>query len=331
MFEVLKDCVSLRMKRIGARMRYQLRNRRAVSFIVYTAGNLWHATLDSARASMQPVDTTVQATNGRLALCLRFRDEGRYLEEWLEYYIAAGVDHFYLYNNYSCDEYYKILQPYMEKELVTLIDWPHSPASPGAEDDCIARTRGHFEWVGFIDADEFVVVRDGRSIKEFLAGFPHAPGVALHWYVYGSDGHRERPANWVIEAYQRRASIPNDHFKVFVRPERVTANRNSHNFFYKRACCAVDENHRAVYASLGSRGTADQAWINHYYVKSLSDYLDKARRLSTLDAYGMRAPSRREATAEDALGRDNEVFDPAAANYYKERLMKRQALAGMSV
>lgn len=47
--------------------------------------------------------------------------------------------------------------------------------------------------MGFIDADEFVVVRDGCSIPEFLSDFGNAPAVALHWYYYGSSGHERRP------------------------------------------------------------------------------------------------------------------------------------------
>ena len=69
------------------------------------------------------------------------------------------------------------------------------------------RSIGRFEWVGFIDADEFVVIGDNRSIGEFLSEYRTEAGVALHWYMFGSNGHIDRPtAGPVIAEYTRRAA-----------------------------------------------------------------------------------------------------------------------------
>ena len=58
-----------------------------------------------------------------LAVVAIFKDEARYLREWLDYHLLTGAEHFYLYNNDSSDDYEKILAPYVEAGLVTLIDW----------------------------------------------------------------------------------------------------------------------------------------------------------------------------------------------------------------
>ena len=50
-----------------------------------------------------------------LAIVAIFKDEGKYLKEWLDYHLLAGVDHFYLYNNDSSDDYAEVLAPYVEK------------------------------------------------------------------------------------------------------------------------------------------------------------------------------------------------------------------------
>lgn len=262
---------------------------------------------------------TTDTPVGRLAVCLRFRDEALFLKEWLDYHIAAGVDHFFLYNNYSEDDYLSVLHPYLDRNVVTLIDWPHVPASPTAEEDCLARTRGNFQWVGFIDADEFAVVRDGRSLPEFLDEFSDAPAVALHWYYYGSSGHESRPRDWVIRAYRHRDRLPNNHFKVFVQPGHTIKCRNSHNFYYKHGRCARREDGRRVFGSLASPGTAERAWINHYYCKSLQDYTEKATRRSTLDRSGMREPSRQLLNARLALLASNDIEDPSAIVYFEAR------------
>lgn len=303
-----------------ARLRWHIRKQPLVAAAVYMLPNIFHALVHQR----EPKVASADSSRGKVALCLRFRDEARFLGEWLDYYLAAGVEHFYLYNNFSADGYQAVLQPYQARQQVTLIDWPRKPASPEAENDCIVRSRGSFEWVGFIDADEFVVVRDGRSIPEFLSGFADAPGVALHWYYYGSNGHERRPSQWVIRAYTRRAAEPNHHFKVFVRPEQVTCNRNSHNFYYRLARCAVREDGGGVYGSMARPARAAEAWINHYFCKSREDYLEKAARPSTLDHSGIKDPSRQNARAQAATAAANEVVDTCAIDYFEARRRRLQ-------
>jgi len=298
------------------KIRWYIRKNPLVKFVVYMGPNMFFAMFPP---KLPKISTTAFMPHGRVALCLRFRNEAPFLEEWIEYHLAAGVDHFFLYNNFSSDNYKQVLCPYVERGRVTLIDWPYKPASPAAENDCIARTRGRFDWVGFLDADEFVVIRDGRSIPEFLAGFTDVPAVALFWYIYGSSGHKARPRDWVINAYKRRSARLNVHFKVFVRPDQVTRNKNSHNFYYRGARCAVQEDGKKVFGSLSLVPTARNAWINHYYYKSLEDYMEKANSPSALDRMGIKNPTRRKELSQQAMREANEIVDDCACKYYKSR------------
>ena len=52
-----------------------------------------------------------------LTITAIFKNEGHYLKEWLDYHLLAGVEHFYLYNNDSTDNYKEVLAPYIEKIL----------------------------------------------------------------------------------------------------------------------------------------------------------------------------------------------------------------------
>ena len=52
-----------------------------------------------------------------------FRDETRYLAEWLEFHLCQGVEHFFLYNHHSSsDDHEAVLAPYVAAGLVTLDD-----------------------------------------------------------------------------------------------------------------------------------------------------------------------------------------------------------------
>lgn len=254
-----------------------------------------------------------------LTLCLRFRNEARYLAEWLEYHHVAGVEHFFLYNNNSNDNYLEVLTPYIERGWVTLIDWPRSPASPAAEEDCIKRTRGKYAWVGFIDADEFVIIKDFRSIGEFLTDYPDAAAVVLHWRFFGSSGHDRRPQTAVIDAYRECEDKYNGHVKTILRPERAAQCRNSHSWFYTPWTLAMNEARKRSFGSHLPNPVGDKIWLNHYYSKSREDYMEKMARKSTLDKIGIRFPSRTEEKIKIAMEEYREAKDDSAVVYYKHR------------
>lgn len=59
-----------------------------------------------------------------------FQNEAPWLKEWITYHHKVlGVDHFYLYNNDSTDDFMKILQPYIDNGIVELIDWSSNDPS----------------------------------------------------------------------------------------------------------------------------------------------------------------------------------------------------------
>lgn len=59
-----------------------------------------------------------------VSFCLIFKNEAPFLKEWLDFHLTVGVDHFYLYNNNSDDNFREILEPYIGLGIVTLIEWP---------------------------------------------------------------------------------------------------------------------------------------------------------------------------------------------------------------
>ncbi len=55
-----------------------------------------------------------------LAACLLFKDAASYLDEWLRFHLRVGVDHFYLYDNDSMDDYESVVRPFVNAGRVTL-------------------------------------------------------------------------------------------------------------------------------------------------------------------------------------------------------------------
>ncbi len=77
-----------------------------------------------------------------LAVCSMFLNEERYLAEWIEFHLLAGVERFYLYDHESTDGSREVLAPYVEEGTVIVYDWPVYPGQREAFDDCVERHRG---------------------------------------------------------------------------------------------------------------------------------------------------------------------------------------------
>lgn len=265
-----------------------------------------------------------------------FQDEAAYLSEWLDFHRRCGVEHFFLYNNASRDDFARVLQPWVEAGKVTVIDWD-IPFAKGAQEraycHCLETFGARARWIAFLDIDEFLFAPAAPSVASVLTEFEAHPGVAVNWQVYGSSGLRRQPQGLVTESFVRRAStqwVRNRRSKSIVDPRRALRPLGPHFFAYRGEALAVDENHEPVqvfparrrrpvlkplacwlpflpidpYATRGSsltRVSVSRLRVNHYVVKSAEEFESKFKD---------RALSPAEKRWYFAYHDRNEVHDP---------------------
>ena len=58
----------------------------------------------------------------KLSIGAIFCNEAPSLKEWLDHYINRNVDHFYLINDNSNDNFKEVLDPYIQKGYITLFN-----------------------------------------------------------------------------------------------------------------------------------------------------------------------------------------------------------------
>lgn len=136
-----------------------------------------------------------------VSLCLIFKNEARFLNEWLTYHQLIGINHVYLYNNNSTDRYLEIINPFIKSGFVTLYQWPKHYAQKEAYEDCWEKTKNETHWLGFMDADEFVNLRHCNNITDFLSSYKNYPSVLLNWRMFGTSGHLTNKTGNVIESF----------------------------------------------------------------------------------------------------------------------------------
>lgn len=235
----------------------------------------------------------------RLSLCLIFKNEAPFLKEWLEYHSMLGVEHFYMYNNNSTDNFREIIQPYIEKGIITLIEWPYEQSQFKAYKDCYDRFRFETNWLSFLDADEFICLKYQNNIVNWLSKFDKYPAVNIHWLMFGTGGVVEHDySSNVIEQYFASWDCLNKHGKCIINTRYDIANFHTwyvhhHTYMYYKICGI-----RMVIPAVNQFGyicTIDKIWgggkdklksstiqINHYFTKSWSIYSTKMKKTDVL-------------------------------------------------
>ena len=165
-----------------------------------------------------------------LAICAVFKDEAEYLDEWVRFHRSQGVEHFFLYNNFSSDNFEQVLAPHAD--YVTVTNWPISFLEGGqlrAMVHAIERLRGTYRWLAIIDVDEFIFGTMRRLVEELaLEPYSHADQVLVNTICYGTSGISDYPPGTLLKHLTRRAPLwwrRNSQRKCIVNPhavERVT-------------------------------------------------------------------------------------------------------------
>lgn len=123
-----------------------------------------------------------------ISICAIFKDESPNLKEWIEFHKIVGVDHFFLFNNNSSDNFKLILSPYVESGIVTLIEWPFSKGQFSAYEYFYKNYKNETNWVIFLDIDEFITPIKNFEIKDWIENFSIYPAIVIYWKMFGSSG-----------------------------------------------------------------------------------------------------------------------------------------------
>ena len=227
------------------------------------------------------------------AICAIFRNEARYMREWIEYHLLIGVDHIIPYNNFSTDDFMPILQPYIEKGVVTLTEWPHEHGQMECYMHCSANFGKSCRWIAFIDLDEYICPHEATDIKEWIKRYEKYPGVILYWLMFGTAGRlHPDPEKTLIEQY----TTSWQEFRNTGKPIWNTAFPLEELFVHylygsvsifgiKFKVPMVNESGSFVmYPDHHPLPRHNTIRINHYWSKSIEEYHDKMARGSAFSA-----------------------------------------------
>ena len=221
----------------------------------------------------------------RVSICAIFRNEAIGLREWIEYHQLIGVQHFYLYNNNSDDNYHEILEPYIDQGLVTLIDWTPNPGQISAYRHWYKEFRSQTQWVSFLDLDEFICPIDDNNIPDWLEKRKRYPVNEMYWRMFTSSGKVDHNFSApIIEQYTVCSDRLVDIGKVFyntmfdIKEFPVDMMHRFSVVWKGFTLLPVNEYGNVEWKGLNKFKAGHSIQVNHYWGKALSLYRIKRQR-----------------------------------------------------
>lgn len=160
-----------------------------------------------------------------------FRNEAPYFKEWIDYHRRVGVEHFWLYNDKSTDNWEEVLKPYIDQNIVEVIDWPvptwndFVACQVAAYKDVLRRTSEVTRWLALIDIDEFMLPMVEKSVAKCLdKHYSKASAVFVNWFCFGTGHVTLHPGQSVLQhltACGDKYHFLNSVGKSIVRPDHI--------------------------------------------------------------------------------------------------------------
>lgn len=233
----------------------------------------------------------------KTAICLIVRNEARDIAEWIAFHALVGFDTQIIFDNRSTDATPAIIRAAGRLHDIRFHDWPNASQRSQvlAYQAACDAYRLEFDWIAFVDSDEFFIPTEPIQVNMFLERFDSFSGVAIPWAIFGSGGHEDFPPGLVLDQFTHRAEtefFPTRHVKSIIRPEFAGACLNPHCFDLRghRSGSYADSSGRSMdwwpAPAQGGiiPGLAKQkpdyaaARINHYFTRSLAHWHEKLKR-----------------------------------------------------
>lgn len=161
------------------------------------------------------------------------------LTEWIQYYINQGVEHFYLIDNGSTDDYESKNIEYEGKITLVKDDTRYKSLTQNilATKYFLEKVKKSSTWVMYLDCDEYIYIPEFENIQCFLEDFDKREeylkitDIFVPWKIFGSSNLEKQPRS-IIQSFDKRLSCESfinrsktnyyGHGKTITRTEHLT-------------------------------------------------------------------------------------------------------------
>ena len=235
----------------------------------------------------------------KVTIVTTMRNEGRHLLEWVAYHRAIGVTDFLIYTN-DCDDGTDTLLDLLPYVTHIPLEAGEKPpqwrALKAAWDHDLVRAA---DWVACIDCDEFINLNSKIGDISHLVSMVNADAIILPWRLFGNNGEIDLGSKLTLETFTKAAPehmlypAIGSYFKTLFRVNGPFRQLGVHRPRQKKserhpAAGWVDGSGHAIGKPLCENDNQIMNWghpiandlvqLNHYSVRSVSDFMIKRGR-----------------------------------------------------
>jgi len=239
----------------------------------------------------------------RFCLAAIFRNEARYIIEWLAWHRLAGFQSFVIADNGSDDGTLALLEALMDIGQIRVIHQPvlERRSQHVAYRRILSQILGESDHVMFLDADEFLVHDSqilGEECRELerIMSSGDVGAISVNWRCFGSSGQKKEGKEPVVRRFTQYGSDgdggANSHLKTLVSVPNVKK-IFCHSSSVFGSLRYVDAAGETIDDFVGSRDVSGESdprggrtarvregplRVHHYAIKSMAEYNRKRRR-----------------------------------------------------
>jgi glycosyltransferase involved in cell wall biosynthesis len=196
-----------------------------------------------------------------------FKEEAHALDEWIRHYLKLGIDHIYLINDFSSDNFKDILDKYPYH--ITLFNNDIITDEFGRQmliyEKYLKPVLNETEYMAILDLDEFLYSPSNISFKDFFNKHNEYSHYTISWLNFGSNKNIDQPPS-LIEGFNKRAEIKNNDEINTWGFKSIFKTNNLKKFGIHKHECEGD--------TLILDAYSNEFVINHYIIQSLLFYLE---------------------------------------------------------
>lgn len=173
----------------------------------------------------------------KVALVCIVKNENEYLKEYVEYYHDLGIDKIFILDNNTEEYPQDVLDGYDYVEIVNYRGYKAYQMK--AYKEVIETKCLDFDWVCVFDADEFLFLKEHKTIKDYLSCglFDKFQAILVNWRNYGDNnliGYENNYDRNIVKrfkkGFEKKDEVTNG--KVIIRPYKGIVFGNPHAPFF---------------------------------------------------------------------------------------------------
>ena len=254
--------------------------------------NVQRCIIQFSRTNCTMEETMENIKKMNVILFTNARDES-HIKEWAVHHLLVGFDIIYIFDHRSKVPIRNEFEGFKKRVVVERCNMDNPVKIPLMERAVQISKSAGAHWMLYLDADEFLILNNFKSVKGMLLRYQYAHAIGINWLLFGTNNHIKEPEGFILENYTKSDLKLDKHVKTFVRPRFVKKCTNPHYYQMGHKCKIVSINHEIMTANSAFNQTEMEyfrtpAYIAHYIYQSEESYVKRKLQLPADDTGNMR-------------------------------------------